>query len=35
VVSFQLNWPRFHSPNAGGWVMTIIKQVFGMLPRYR
>jgi beta-lactamase class A len=35
VVSFQLNWPRFHSSNAGGWVMTIIKQVFGMLPRYR
>lgn len=35
VVSFQLNWPRYHSPNAGGWVMSIIKQVFGMLPRYR
>jgi beta-lactamase class A len=35
VVSFQLNWLRFHSPNAGGWVMTIIKQVFGLLPRYR
>ena len=35
VVSFQLNWPRYHSPNAGGWVMTIIKQVFGMLPDYR
>jgi beta-lactamase class A len=35
VVSFQLNWPRYHSPNAGGWVMTIIKQVFGLLPRYR
>ena len=35
VVSFQLNWPRYHSPNAGGWVMTIIKQVFAMLPRYR
>ena len=35
VVSFQLNWPRFHSPNAGGWIMTIIKQVFGILPRYR
>lgn len=35
VVSFQLNWPRYHSPNAGAWVMTIIKQVFGMLPRYR
>jgi beta-lactamase class A len=35
VVSFQLNWPRYHSPNAGGWVMTIIKGVFAMLPRYR
>jgi beta-lactamase class A len=35
VVSFQLNWLRYHSPSAGGWVMTIIKQVFGMLPRYR
>lgn len=35
VVSFQLNWPRYHSPNAGGWVMTIVKQVFGLLPRYR
>lgn len=35
VVSFQLNWPRYHSPNAGGWVMTIIKQVFEILPRYR
>ena len=35
VVSFQLNWPRYHSPTAGGWVMTIIKQVFGLLPRYR
>ncbi|WP_166654683.1 MULTISPECIES: serine hydrolase [unclassified Mycolicibacterium] len=35
VVSFQLNWPRFHSATAGGWAMTIIKQVFGLLPRYR
>ncbi|OYN79688.1 serine hydrolase [Mycolicibacterium sphagni] len=35
VVSFQFNWPRFHSANAGGWAMTIIKQVFGLLPRYR
>ncbi len=33
VVSFQLNWPRFHSANAGGWVMTIIKQVFGLIQR--
>lgn len=31
VVSFQLNWPRYHSPHAGAWVMTIIKQVFGLL----
>ena len=35
VVSFQLNWPRYHSPNAGGWVMTVIKGVFGLLPKYR
>jgi len=35
VLSFQFNWPRYHSPNAGGWVMTIVKQVFAMLPRYR
>ena len=35
VVSFQLNWPRYHGANAGGWVMTIIKQVFGLLPTYR
>ncbi|MEZ0357129.1 serine hydrolase [Mycobacterium sp. SA01] len=35
VVSFQFNWPRFHSANAGGWAMMIIKQVFGLLPRYR
>lgn len=35
VVSFQLNWPRYHSPNAGGWVMGIIKQVFGLLPQHR
>ena len=35
VVSFQLNWPRYHSPNAGGWVMTIIKGVFGLVPNYR
>lgn len=32
VVSFQLNWPRYHSANAGAWVMTIVKQVFGLLP---
>lgn len=31
VVSFQLNWPRFHSNNAGSWLMLIINQVFAML----
>ena len=35
VVSFQLNWPRYHSPNAGGWVMTVIKGAFALLPKYR
>ena len=35
VVSFQLNWPRYHSPNAGGWVMTVIKGAFALLPQYR
>jgi beta-lactamase class A len=33
VVSFQLNWPRYHGPSAGAWVMSIAKQVFAMLPR--
>jgi beta-lactamase class A len=33
VVSFQLNWPRFHGLSAGAWVMSIAKQVFAILPR--
>ena len=33
VVSFQLNWPRFHGPNAAGWVLSIAKQVFALLPQ--
>jgi beta-lactamase class A len=33
VVSFQLNWPRYHGPSAGAWVMSIAKQVFAMLAR--
>lgn len=35
VASFQFNWPRFHSNNVGGWLMTIIKQVFALVPHYR
>ncbi|HZQ30764.1 MAG TPA: serine hydrolase [Mycobacterium sp.] len=31
VVSFQLTWPRFHGPSAGAWMISIAKQVFGML----
>ena len=33
VVSFQLNWPRFHGPSAGAWVISIAKQAFAMLSR--
>ncbi|MBV8929148.1 MAG: class A beta-lactamase-related serine hydrolase [Mycobacteriaceae bacterium] len=33
VVSFQLNWPRYHGSSAGAWAMSIIKQVFAMLPQ--
>jgi beta-lactamase class A len=33
VVSFQLNWPRYHGSSAGGWLMSIAKQVFAMLSR--
>ena len=31
VVSFQLNWPRFHGPSAGTWLLSIARQVFRML----
>ena len=33
VVNFQLNWPRFHGPSAGAWLISIAKQVFAILPR--
>ncbi|MDT5368839.1 MAG: hypothetical protein QOC62_3270, partial [Mycobacterium sp.] len=33
VVSLQLNWPRFHGPSAGAWLISIAKQVFAMLGR--
>jgi beta-lactamase class A len=33
VVSFQLNWPRFHGPGAGAWLISIAKQVFAMMRR--
>ncbi len=33
VVSFQLNWPRFHGPSSGAWLISIAKQVFARIPR--
>jgi beta-lactamase class A len=33
VVSFQLNWPRYHGTTAGTWLLSIAEQVFAMLPR--
>ena len=33
VVSFQLNWPPYHGSSAVGWLLSIVKQVFAMLPQ--
>jgi beta-lactamase class A len=33
VVSFQLNWPRYHGSSAGGWLLSIVRQVFAMAPQ--
>ena len=32
VVSFQLNWPRFRSPTAAGWLLSIVHQTFDLVP---
>jgi beta-lactamase class A len=32
VVSFQLNWPRYRSPTAAGWLLSIVRQTFGLVP---
>jgi beta-lactamase class A len=32
VVSFQLNWPRFRSNTAAGWIMSVAKQAFDLIP---
>jgi beta-lactamase class A len=32
VVSFQLNWPSFRSNTAAGWLLSIAKQAFGLIP---
>jgi beta-lactamase class A len=31
VVSFQLNWERYHGPSAGAWVISIANQVFDLI----
>lgn len=33
VLSLQANWPRYHGPSAAGWLMTIVKQMFALIPR--
>ena len=32
VVSFQLNWPRFRSQTAAGWLLAIVNQTFELVP---
>ena len=32
VVSFQMNWPRFRSQTAAGWLLSIAHKTFGLIP---
>jgi beta-lactamase class A len=32
VVSFQLNWPRYRSSTAAGWLLSIVHQTFDLIP---
>ena len=32
VVSFQMNWPRFRSQTAAGWLLAIARQTFDLVP---
>ncbi len=32
VVSYQLNWPRFRSQTAAGWLLSIAHQTFDLVP---
>jgi beta-lactamase class A len=32
VVSFQMNWPRFRSQTASGWLLSIAHATFGIIP---
>ena len=35
VVSLQTNWTRFHGPGTAGWLMSVIKPTFGLIPHPR
>ena len=32
VVSFQLNWPQYRSKTAAGWLISVVKQAFELIP---
>ncbi|WP_267306029.1 serine hydrolase [Mycobacterium barrassiae] len=32
VVSFQLNWPRFRSQTAAGWLLSVAQRTFDLIP---
>ena len=32
VVSFQMNWPQFRSQTAAGWLLSIARKTFGLIP---
>ncbi len=32
VVSFQMNWPRFRSQTAAGWLLSVAHETFGLIP---
>jgi beta-lactamase class A len=32
VVSFQLNWPRFRSQTAAGWLLSVAHKTFDLVP---
>ena len=32
VVSFQVNWPRYRSNTAAGWILAVAKEAFGLIP---
>ena len=33
VVSFQMNWPRFRSQTAAGWLLSVARKTFELIPR--